>query len=97
MTHTSNIISPRRLGIAFGLTGVVFYLGCIITMSTVSRDKAIVFFNNLLHGLDVTPILREHVPLGEAMLGIVSTFVLGWFAAAMIAGFYNWGARSSSK
>jgi hypothetical protein len=27
------------------------------------------------------------------LLGIVATFVLGWFAGAMIAAFYNWGAR----
>lgn len=97
MNNTTNIISPRRLGIAFGLTGVVFYLSCMITMSTVPRDKAIVFFNSLLHGVDVTPILRESVPLGEVLLGIVSTFVLGWFAGAMVASFYNWGARSSPK
>ena len=93
MNNTTNTISPRRLGIAFGATGVVFYLGCIITMGTVSHAKAIVFFNSLLHGLDVAPILRENVPLGEVLLGIVATFVLGWFAGAMVAAFYNWGAR----
>ncbi len=97
MSNPNNIISPRRLGLAFGLTGVVFYVGCIVTMSTAARDKQIVFFNSLLHGLDVAPILRENVPLGEVLLGIVSTFVLGWFAGAMVAGFYNWGARNSQR
>ena len=97
MNKTTNILSPRQLGVAFGLTGVVFYLGCMVTMSTVPREKAIMFFNSLLHGIDVTPILRKNVPIREVMLGIVSTFVLGWFAGAMIAGFYNWGARSSPK
>jgi 2TM family of unknown function (DUF5676) len=92
-----SIISPRRLGIAVGLAGVVFYIGCVITMSTVPRAEAIVFFNGLFHGLDVAPILRENVPLKEVLLGMISTFVLGWFAGAMIAGFYNWGARSSQK
>jgi hypothetical protein len=97
MNNTTIIISPRRMGIAFGLTGVVFYLGCIITMSTAPREKAILFFNSLLHGIDVTSILRENVPIGQMLLGIVSSFVLGWFAGAMVAGFYNWGARSSPK
>ncbi len=59
-------------------------------MSTAPRDKAIVFFNSLLHGIDVTPILREHVSFGEVLFGIVATFVLGWFAGVLIAGFYNW-------
>ncbi|MEO8043859.1 MAG: DUF5676 family membrane protein [Spartobacteria bacterium] len=97
MNNTTTIISPRRLGVAFGATGVVFYLGCIITMSTVSRATSIVFFNGLLHGLDGARILREHVPLVEVLLGIVSTFALGWFAGAMIAGFYDWGARRSRE
>lgn len=97
MNNKINVISPRRLGIAFGSTGVVFYLGCIIAMSTVSRAKAIVFFNSLLHGLDVGPILREHVPPLEVILGIVSTFVLGWFAGALIALCYNIGAAVTPR
>lgn len=97
MNKTRNLISARRLGVAFGGTGVIFYLACILTMSTAPRDKAILFFNSLLHGIDVTPILREHVPLPEVLLGIVSTFVLGWFAGALIAGFYNLGSRSSRR
>jgi hypothetical protein len=84
-------LSATRMGAAVGMTGVLFYPGCILTMSTVSRDKAITFFNSLLHGLDVGPILRTSVSTVEVVLGIVSTFVLGWFAGALIAGFYNWG------
>lgn len=79
------------MGLAFALTGVVFYIGCILTMATVARDQSITFFNSLLHGLDVTPVLRESVPPGEAILGIISTFVLGWLAGALIAGVYNFG------
>jgi hypothetical protein len=86
-------LSATRLGTAFGMTGVIFYLGCIITMSTVSQEKSILFFNSLLHGFDVAPILRTNVPASEACLGIASTFVLGWFAGALIACFYNWSLR----
>jgi hypothetical protein len=89
---TINTLNPRRLGLAFGLTGVVFYLACILTMCTAPHDKQVVFFNSLLHGLDVAPVLRTSVPPGEVALGIISTFVLAWFAGAMVAGFYNWGA-----
>jgi hypothetical protein len=63
MNNTTNTISPRRLGIAFGATGVVFYLRCIITMGTVSHAKAIVFFNSLLHGLDVARSCAKTPPL----------------------------------
>ena len=92
MNNIESVINARRFGVAVGSTGVLFYLACILTMSTAPRDKAILFFNSLLHGIDVTPILREHVPIGEVLLGIVSTFVLGWFAGALIAGFYNLSA-----
>ncbi len=92
MNNIKSVINARRLGVAVGSTGVLFYLACILTMSTAPRDKAILFFNSLLHGIDVTPILRAHVPLPEVLLGIVSTFVLGWFAGALIAGFYNLSA-----
>lgn len=84
-------LNPIRLGWAFGATGVVFYLGCVITMATVSREKAVVFFNSLLHGLNVEPILKPSIPLSEAMLGLATTFILGWFAGVLIGGFYNLG------
>jgi 2TM family of unknown function (DUF5676) len=97
MNNTATRLSPRRLGFAFGATGVLFYLGCVVTMSTVPREKAIIFFNSLLHGLDVAPVLRESVSPGEACLGIIGTFVLGWFAGALLALFYNFGSTFSQK
>lgn len=87
-------LSPQRLGFALGTSGVVFYLGCMLTMATVSKDQAITFFNSLLHGLDVSTILVTSVSLGEVMLGLCSTFILGWFAGMMIAGVYNFGLHS---
>ena len=71
------------------MTGVIFYIGCVVTVITVPRDKAVTFFNSLIHGLDVEPVLREHVPLAEVLLGVISTFVLGWIAGVIIAGIYN--------
>ncbi len=89
MSAVTSTIDPRRLGFAVGATGVVFYLGCILTMATVSHDRAVAFFNAMAHGIDVGPVLRHNVPFGEVALGIISTFVLGWFAGAIIAAFYN--------
>jgi len=96
MNHTGKL-SPRAFGFAFGATGVLFYLGCILTMSTVPREKAIVFFNSLLHGIDVAPILRESVSPAEACLGLIGTFVLCWFAGAFIAMFYNLASSFGRK
>jgi hypothetical protein len=88
-------LNPRRLGFGFGATGVVFYLGCMLTMATVPRDKAVIFFNSLLHGLNVETILQTSVPAGEVVLGLITTFILGWFAGVLIATFYNLVPRTT--
>lgn len=74
---------------AFGLTGALLYLGCIILMATVGHAGTVKFFNSLLHGLDTSSIIRMDVPLLEAALGLVETFILSWLVGACIAGFYN--------
>ncbi len=42
-----------------------------------------------MHGLDVSTIVRMDVPLWEAGVGIVETFVLRWLIGACIAAIYN--------
>ena len=88
-------LNSIRLGLGFGAAGVVFYLGCMFTIATVPREKVVVFFNSLLHGLNVEPILKTSVPAGEAVVGLITTFILGWFAGVLIAGYYNLGVRKS--
>jgi hypothetical protein len=82
-------INVKKIGFAFGLTGALIYLGCMIVMTTTGREGSITFFNSLLHGLDTTNIIRMDVPLTEAFLGIVQTFILGWLMGACIATIYN--------
>jgi hypothetical protein len=85
--HTT--INVKKLGLAVGLTGALLYVGCVLVMATVGDDESVKFFNSLLHGLDVSAILRTDTPLWEAEIGVVETFVLGWLIGACIAGFYN--------
>ena len=92
-TSTVSQLNPRCLGLAFGATGLVFYLGCMLTMATVPQESAVTFFNSLLHGLDVGPILKASVPPAQVALGLTTTFILGWFAGVVIAGIYNLSLR----
>jgi hypothetical protein len=96
-TFPRSEISANMLGASIGLTGVIFYLGCMITMATVPRDQSVKFFNSLLHGIDIELILRQSVRPGEIAIGIVTTFALGWIAGLLIANFYNWGRSISSN
>ena len=84
-----NRFNVKKLGFAFGLTGALIYLGCMIVMATAGREGTITFFNSLLHGLDTSSIIRMDVPLLEAFFGIVQTFIIGWLIGACIAAFYN--------
>ncbi len=82
-------INVKKLGLAFGFTGALLYLGCMIVMLTAGHAGTVKFFNSLLHGLDVSSIIRMNVPLWEAGIGIVETFILGWLIGACVAAFYN--------
>lgn len=84
-----NLINIKKAGLAFGLTGALLYLGCIIVMASVGREGTIWFFNSLLHGLDTSQVIKMDVPLLQAFFGIVQTFILGWFLGACIAAIYN--------
>jgi len=84
-----NRLNIKKLGFAFGLTGALIYLGCMIVMVTAGKEGSIAFFNSLLHGLDTTNIIRMDVSLLEALFGIIQTFILWWLIGACIAAFYN--------
>jgi hypothetical protein len=64
-------------------------------MFAVGKQGTIVFFNALLHGIDVTTIIRNDMPLWEMVLGIVEMFILGWLIGATIASIYNFGYRQT--
>lgn len=82
-------INAKKFGFAVGLTMALLYLGCTMVMATVGYDGTVKFFNSLLHGLDVTNIVRMDVSLGEAAIGLIETFIIGWLIGACIAAFYN--------
>ena len=84
-----NYIKVKQMGLAFGLTGTLLYLGCMLLMFTVGHDGTVKFFNSLLHGLDLSTIIRMNIPLSEAFIGLLETFILCWLVGACIASFYN--------
>lgn len=84
-----NHLNVKKLGFAFGLTGTLLYLGCIVVMMTSGKEGSIAFFNSLLHGLDTTNIIRMDVSALEAFFGIIQTFILWWLIGACIAAIYN--------
>lgn len=84
-----NQINIRKFGLAFGITGALLYFGCAIVMLLLGHDSTVKFFNTLLHGLDVSSIIRADISLVEQLLGLVQTFILCWLIGSCIAGIYN--------
>ncbi len=84
-----NRLNVKKFGFAMGLTAAILYAGCMIVLATAGQEGSIAFFNSLLHGLDTTSIIRIDVPIWEALIGIVQTFIIAWLTGALIAAFYN--------
>lgn len=87
-------IKIKKMGIATGLTGALLYLGCMLVMFLAGHEGSIKFFNSIMHGLDVSTIMRMDIPLWEAGLGIIEIFILGWLVGSCIAVLYNWQIKN---
>ena len=88
-TRFTNTISIRRFGFALGAVSALLYLGCVFVMLAVPQPAVIAFFNSLLHGWNVEPLMRWDMPWWEACVGMVEIFILGWLVGAAVAMFYN--------
>ncbi|VAX39328.1 hypothetical protein MNBD_PLANCTO03-673 [hydrothermal vent metagenome] len=84
-------LSVRRFGFALGATSALLYLGCVFVMQTASREDVIGFFNSMMHGVNIEPIMRWDMPWWEAIIGVIEIFILGWLVGAVGAAFYNIG------
>ena len=84
-----DVINVKKMGLAFGLTFALLHVGCVSVVLFTPREVTIAFFNSLLHGLDVTSILRTEMSALEMTYGFIQIFVLGWLIGASIASIYN--------
>jgi hypothetical protein len=94
---TMGDINVKRFGMAWGVTFAILYLGCVLVMYAIGREGTILFFNSLLHGIDVTSIIKIQMPWWEMGMGFVEVFIVGWLTGATIASIYNLGFRSAEK
>ncbi len=82
-------INVKKMGLAIGLTFAVLRLGCIIVLALLSREQAIAYFNTLVHGIDISPILKTEMSVQSMIFGVIQIFILGWLIGASIASIYN--------
>lgn len=89
----ASVLDIRRMGFAVGGAAALFYMGCVVVMLVAPRETVVQFFNSILHGWDVAPIMRWEMPWWEAALGTLEIFLLGWLFGALVAALYNLVAR----
>lgn len=88
-TMAMHDLEVKRTGLAVGITSMLLYAACALLMLIAGPGGTVKFFNSLFHGLDVSTVVRMDIPLWEAGVGIVGTFMLGWLVGACIAAVYN--------
>ncbi len=84
-----NKLSVKGTSCALGVSGAALYIGCVFIMLTAPKEAVVRFFNSLLHGWDVTAIMRWDMPWWEAVIGVFEIFILGWLVGALFAVIYN--------
>jgi hypothetical protein len=87
-------LNVTRLGLALGGASALLYVGCVFLMLTVPQEVVVGFFNSILHGWDVSPIMRWDMPWWEAVVGVIEIFILGWLVGAVVATLYNLPVKS---
>ena len=84
-----NRISVKGVSCALASCCAVLYVSCVFIMLTVPKEAVVRFFNSILHGWDVSSIMRWDMPWWEAALGALEMFILGWLIGALFAVVYN--------
>ena len=72
-----------------GFDFFIFIPGCVYLMAVLGNEGSILFFNSLMHGIDIRPILKMDMPLSEMAMGFIGIFIMGWLVGATMAGIYN--------
>jgi len=90
-------LSITRLGFALASLFAVLYGVSMLIVMTGPRDTVIAFFNSILHGIDVTSIMRWEMPWWEMVVGILEVFIIGWLCGAALASFYNLPGGKAEK
>ncbi len=85
-------IDTKAIGFAVASSLALVYLACVLIVHTVPRPAAIAFFNSIIHGIDVTSIMRWEMPWWEMVIGVLQVFIIGWLFGSAVAILYNWAS-----
>ena len=82
-------LNQNNFAFSSGLTSVVVYLGCFLIMTVLGKDSLVKLSNLLFHGMDFSNIIRMNIPIGETLLGAVTSFIFWGIIGYVLALIYN--------
>lgn len=82
-------LNSKKFAIASGLTSVLVYLGCFLTMALLGKDSLVKLSNLLFHGMDFSKIIRMNIPISETLIGMIVSFVFWGIIGFVLAVSYN--------
>lgn len=88
-----NKVSASRFGLACGIAFAIGDAACVLVKGILPLDTQIRVFNTLLHGVDITTVVRNEMSMGEMALGLIGWFAIGSIFGAIVATAYNISLR----
>ena len=88
-------LSVTRLSFAMASIFAFVYAASVIIVMSGPQEVTIRFLNSILHGFDVTAIMRWEMPWWEMVVGVLEVFIIGWLCGAAMAIMYNLPARKA--
>ena len=82
-------LNQKKFAIATGLTSVIIYLGCFLTMALLGKESLVKLSNLLFHGMDFNDIVRMNIPIGETLIGAMISFIFWGLTGYLLAMIYN--------
>ena len=82
-------LNQNNFAFSSGLTSVVVYLGCFLIMTVLGKGSLVKLSNLLFHGMDFSNIIRMNIPIGETILGAVTSFIFWGIIGYVLALIYN--------
>ena len=81
-------LNAKRVALSLASVAAIVYVVCAILVA-IFPTEIVNVFGSLFHGIDISKITRESVPLGSTILGLIEIFVLGLIVGWLFAKIYN--------
>lgn len=82
-------LNSKNFGLSIGITAVIFYFGCVLSMLILGKEGITYLSNLLFHGVDFSSIIRMDVPIKDTLFGAVTTFIVWGSLGYLFAFIYN--------